>query len=446
MSASTRHLQNVDMFEDISPKFDGYALYLPAIQEYVAKQLLATSSPPRTPMPSGLKATDFDWLDQENDHWRYRYCLASAGHYAESGQANLITERHPASFVLGDSGGFQIATGALKSTKSWVQYQHDPSLLKQLWLDGQSRHCVKGWLDANCDYAMTIDFPLWLREQKHRATPFHKLSEADLIELTVSNLELISGHRIGDCKYLNVLQASGADNDSLGSEDRWFDAVKDFPFEGWSFGGDVGVNGGIYRILRRLLLLRDLGLLEPPRNWLHLLGVSTPIWAVCLSAIQRSIRKSINENFRVSFDSASAYQAGGRQSQYYSMPHLGPALNGWVLRPSQLPTGYGYAISSSNEQVLDSPLGRLFGVRDLNPRAGRFEIKSTDTLSDAVLVNHNVYILLKSMIAANEAIFVQGIGPPELLAAVDQIDRLFQIKDWHNELEDCADQLAMPFV
>lgn len=434
------------MSEDISPSFDGYALYLPAIQEYVAKQLLATSSALRAPMPFGLKATDFDWLDQENAHWRYRYCLASAGHYAESKQSNLITERHPASFVLGDSGGYQIATGALKSAKTWVQHQDDPLLLKQLWLESESRHRIKDWLEANCDYAMTIDFPLWLREKKHLATPFHKLSEADLIELTVSNLELISEHRTGDCKYLNVLQASGADNDSLGSEDRWFDAVKDFPFEGWSFGGDVGVNGGIYRILRRLLLLKDLKLLEPPRDWLHLLGVSTPIWAVCLSAIQRSIRKHINPYFTVSFDSASAYQAGGRQSQFYSIPSLGTDLKNWILRPEQLPTGYGYAVSSSNEQVLDSPLGGLFGIRDLNPRDGEFEIKSTDALSDAVLVNHNVYILLKSMIAANEAIFVQAIGPPELLAAVERIDRLFQLKDWQGELEDCADELAMPFV
>lgn len=436
------------MPEDLSVSADEYALYLPAVQTNSATRLLPTSPPLRHPMPFGLSPPDFDWLDQENRYWHYRWCLASAGHFFRGGRPNIITERHETSFVLGDSGGYQIATGALAETKDWTRVANDTHAIMDLWHHSKLRHDIQSWLEANCDYAMTLDFPLWLRRREASNSPFHFLSEEQLIELTVGNLEVMQSHRIaGSCKYLNVLQASGVDGCSLASEDRWFAAVKDFKFEGWAFGGDVGVRGGLFRVLRRLLILRDAGLLASPRDWVHLLGVSTPVWAACLSAAQKAIRKYVNPAFRISYDSATAYQAAEVRRDYYEIPNLGRDMAGWIMRPCRMPTGYAYANHEGGETVLTgSPIGRNFTTQDLNPRAGAFDITTTDPLTDAVLVNHNVYVFLRTMIAANEAVFVHDQAPEVIKRVVSFIDSLFSSANWDQQLEEQASALDELFA
>ncbi len=425
------------MPEDLSARVNNFAIYLPAVQFESARRLADMSKPLRTDgLPYGLQTSDFDWLDQDNKYWRYKWCLASAGHFAEKKRANVITNRHKDTIVVGDSGGYQIATGALSEAKDWAQHRQDTKQIMQLWEESQARHTIKDWMDTHSDYAMTIDMPLWVQGKKNEKTPFHYLSEGQLTQLTISNLQLIDGHRNREsgCKYLNVLQAfakDGTQQTSLDSEDRWFDAVKQFTFEGWSLGGEVGVRGGISRVLRRLLILRDHRLLESPYEWCHVLGVSTPLWAVFLTAIQRAIRAYTNPEFTISYDSASPYLTAGRYNRYVTAPKFGTDISNWGIADEALPTGYGYANSGMNDLLLGaSPIGKFFTIQDFNPRSGSFDIKTTDALSDAVLVNHNVYVYVKSMIEANEATFLRRQAPDELLRAVSVIDKLFAAKDW----------------
>jgi len=425
------------MAEDLSARVNNFAVYLPAVQFESARRLADTSKLLRTSgMPYDLQTNDLDWLDQDSKHWRYKWCLASAGHFAGKDNENTITNRHRDTVVVGDSGGYQIATGALSEAKDWAQHRRDTKLIMQLWEASQARHTIKQWMETHCDYAMTIDMPLWVQGKKNEKTPFHYLSEDQLTELTVSNLELIDGHRNREtgCKYLNVLQAfskDGTQQTSFESEDRWFDAVKQFTFEGWSLGGEVGLRGGLSRVLRRLLILRDNKLLESPYEWCHLLGVSTPLWAVCLTAIQRAIRQYVNPAFTISYDSASPYLVAGRHNKFASAPKFGTDISNWSITDEPLLTGYGYATSGLSDVLLQaSPIGKLFSIQDLNPRTGSFEVKTTDALSDAVLVNHNVYVYVKSMIEANEATFLRQQAPAELLKAVSVIDQLFAAKDW----------------
>jgi hypothetical protein len=84
----------------------------------------------------------------------------------------------------------------------------------------------------------------------------------------------------------------------------WYDKVKDFEFEGWAMGGinmcDMEV------MLRRLIIMRDEKKLEG-KDWMHVLGTSQLDWACFLTQVQRQVRKLINPNFTISFDSASAF-------------------------------------------------------------------------------------------------------------------------------------------
>ena len=439
------------MAENLSKRASDYALYLPAIQANSAGKL----ADPRAKLGDAtrslrLTAAELNWLEPSNRNWSYNWCLASAGHLAKEKKDNAITNRHPSTVVVGDSGGYQIGTGALAELKEWLQYQSDPAAVIKLWRASNVRRDIIRWLDLNCTYAMTIDMPLWVGMPKNaKNSPFHRCSEQQLIDISVENLEFLVQTRrpATGAKYLNVLQGfcpvAGDVAGSMASEQRWFDAVKGYELEGWSLGGDVGWRGGIYRVLRRILLLRDAGLLAAPREWLHVLGVSQMTWAVYLSAIQRGIRANVNKEFTVSFDSASPYMMAGRFQQYAIPPKITGNINDWVLRHELLPMGYAVANSEETHPFpQSSPVASKLSLQDFNPRKGDCDEKTTDGLSDEVLCNHNVYVYLQAFIGANEAAFKRGgVAPSELKEAAKFIENLFSLQDWESALDARKDSL-----
>ena len=439
------------MAENLSKDASQYALYLPAMQANSAAKL----ADPRVKLGDAdrtlrLTAKELNWFEPGNRNWSYNWCLASAGHMAKDKKDNAITNRHPSTVVVGDSGGYQIGTGALAELKDWLQHQSDPAAVMKLWRASPVRRDIVRWLDQNCTYAMTIDMPLWVGMPKHaKKSPFHRCSEQQLIDISVENLDFLVRERdaVTGAKYLNVLQGfspiAGDVVGSMASEQRWFDAVKHYELEGWSLGGDVGWRGGIYRVLRRILLLRDAGLLAAPREWIHVLGVSQLTWAVYLSAVQRGIRANVNEEFTVSFDSASPYMMAGRFQQYAIPPKITANINDWVLRHQLLPMGFPVANAKKAQPFPQkSPVASKMSLQDLNPRKGDYDVKTTDDLSDEVLCNHNVYVYLQAFREGNDAVFKRGgVAPPELKEAAKFIESLFAMKDWESALDAHKDSL-----
>lgn len=432
------------MAEDLSKRASEYALYLPALQANSALRLADTSVKlGDADRALKLTAKDLNWLEPDNRHWSYKWVLSSAGHLANEKSNNAITNRHPSTVVVGDSGGYQIGTGALAELKAWLPLQDKPLEIMKLWRASHVRRGIIRWLDENCTYAMTIDMPLWVGMSNHaKKSPFHQCSEQQLIEISVENLDFLMRERDGvtGAKYLNVLQGfspiKGDVAGSMASEERWFDAVKHYELEGWSLGGDVGWRGGIYRVLRRILLLRDAGLLASPREWLHVLGVSQLTWAVFLTAVQRGIRANVNEGFTVSYDSASPYMMAGRFQQYTIPPKISGNINDWVLKHELLPMGWAVANSKKTKPFpQSSPIASRLSLQDFNPRKGDYEIKTTDDLSDEVLCNHNVYVYLNAFLDGNDAVYRQGgVAPAELKEAAKFIESLFAMKEWESAL------------
>lgn len=441
------------MREDLTARINNFAVYLPAVQRASAEKLADEKVLLR--QQKGLKdltGGDLNWLIATNPHWTYKWCLASSGHFAEAKRDNTITTRYPGTVVIGDSGGYQVGTGKLGATEEWRSFAKDTQLIKEKWRSSDVKRTILEWLDVNCDYAMTLDMPLWVTDKnKGTESPFHNFSTDELIEVSLENLRFFEKHRDFQtgCKFLNVLQAFGGDDpstkvaNSIASEDKWYDAVKHFPFEGWSLGGEVGWRGGIYRVLRRLLILRDDGLLSKPRNWCHLLGVSQITWSVYLTAIQRAIKDHINDQFTVSFDSASPYMTAGHNQQYAIHPNLSADLSDWVIRYETLPTGYGIANRGDAVPFPQfSPIASQFSLQDFNPNKDPFAPKTTDALADQVLINHNVYVFVKTFIEANELVFDRPQdAPPEIVQATSIIKKLFEVENWQTELEKSKDFL-----
>lgn len=430
--------------DDLSQRANNFAIYTPSVQTHSASRIMKGCVLRNGDTPRNLKAEDFNFFNPHNKYWSYKWILATAGHFKDESKPNIVTHKHQSAFVLGDSGGFQIGKGTLGETKKWKRYANQPQTIIDLWTNSSIKREIIEWLDLNCDYAMTIDMPLWVKDKGNEASLFHNLSIQELLNLSVDNLRFIQNNRgkLGACKYLNVLQGS-----TEADEELWFQTVKNFKFEGWSFAGGVGQMGGIYRVLRRVMLLRDQKLLENGYDWIHILRLSRPKWSPLLTATQRGIQRTVNEKFKISFDSSSPYQIGGKAVRYAVLNSFGSNLSkDWGISTPKFPTGYGYANKFKRMKLnrshtdhllfpLTSPIASLLNVQDLNYKKGTKDIRTFDAFSDEVILNHNVYIYCLANILANESVFSsKPTAPDKMIKAVEIIDRLFDVENWDSYL------------
>lgn len=440
--------------ENLTVRNKDYALYLPSIQHHSASAVVGYDAAlSQKPLPAGLSAADLNWLDPNNRFWHYHATLASAASFKDKSPVNSVCHRSPNTILVGDSGGYQIGTGALGETKDWKGKKYTAQVIIDAWKASSIRRDLLTWLDTNATLAMSIDMPLWVL--KNEKSPFFKLTKQELLDLSADNLRFMDAERNREfgCRILNVLQAHGdkkikedGGKSSETSEEEWYQTVKAFPFEGWALAGDVGSDGGLYRILRRILLLRDEGFLTAPRSWIHILKLSPCRWSPVLTQIQRCVRKTVNEQFVISYDSSTPYNIAGVRSQHVSLPAFGAKLSDWRLPKHKFPTGITAATKHRNKRLnskpnkhllapLNSPIAQLFTIGDLlrdermvRARAGR--------LAQEVLINHNVYTYTLAGIMANEIAFSKStIVPKELQAVLDLVIALFVEENWQELLK-----------
>lgn len=437
--------------EDFTARVENYALYTPSVQIGAAETVLRTDlNLPASFIDAGYGARTLDYFWPQNGLWHYPYLLATAGHFKNGVRKNVVSSRAANTVLVGDSSGYNLATGAMPETKAWKKYVEKPEEIMRLFRKSTIKQDVLYWLEQHADLAMTLDLPLWARGRKD--SPFRNLSDDQLLTLTLENLEYFQQEagKYRQVRYLNVLQGS-----SEAVEEQWFQAVKGYKFHGYALAGNVGQTGGIYRVLRRILLLRDQGLLNAPLDNIHILRLSRPRWAPVLTTIQRAVRQTVNPAFTITFDSSSPYKVAGMTSQYASLKEFGANLKkGWAIKTHKAPLGYGlgnmpdpFALHLGHPThmpvPMDSPIARLLTVHDLNKNAEKQAIRTIDTFGDAALVNHNCYVYLKAMILANDAVFgEQPVAPQSMIDAVEFIGELFRIKDWQAALDGKRAQLA----
>ena len=99
-----------------------------------------------------------NWLNKKEGLFNYHWSLYSAGHAEldinkDAPKELMIRERdRENSWLLGDSGGFQIGKGV------WEGDWKDPNCPKAQ----KKREQVLAWMDAYMDYGMILDIPAWV--------------------------------------------------------------------------------------------------------------------------------------------------------------------------------------------------------------------------------------------------------------------------------------------
>lgn len=218
----------------------------------------------------------YDYYNYDGE-FNYPYFLITAGHFYKKDIAEKAEFFKNSNVeIFGDSGGYQIATGALKWDKS-------------------IRHTIMTWLERNSTVAANLDIP-----------PRSKLfSETDAREISYDNFKYFHENQSGTTKFLNVLQGKDLDTYS-----DWYDLVSQFKdFQGWCVG-----NCTLFNIITSFYVLLRNG--EHRRSKvIHFLGASSPIAFVFMAHMQNSLNE-LGCDVQIYSDSSSPNSA--RFGTYYT--------------------------------------------------------------------------------------------------------------------------------
>jgi hypothetical protein len=491
--------------DNLTSKQKDYAVFLPALSgfyaTYVGKQRHDPNyvDPARIPADFETGIEGLNWLNPDAAYFPYHWALYSAGHAEldinkHSPKEDMIRNRDRAnSFVLGDSGGFQIGKGVWEG--EWndptgpevaqrmaeavargvelvpqlddtgtpkVDKNGNPKMTKidhvkiyQSKLDAaqKKREQVLAWMDALMDYGMVLDIPAWVGRSPVGAKNSGISSYDQAVTATKYNNEYFIKHRTGACKFLNVLQG-----ENHAQAEDWYQQMKDFcdpnkydnPFNGWAMGGQNMCDVDL--VLRRLVALKFDGLLEQGhQDWMHFLGTSKLEWACLLTDIQRAVRKYHNPNFTISFDCASPFLASANGQIYVQTETVD--RNKWTYRmvPSVDDKKYAADTRRFKDAVLndklftnftDSPVSArtlikdvcIYAPGDLN-KIGKEGRTSWDSFSYAIQMGHNVWSHLTAVQEANRQ-YDLGLCPAMLVQEKfervyfkDVVDAIFSTDD-----------------
>jgi len=433
--------------DNLTAKQNDYAVFLPAISgfyaTFVGRQRNEQYVDPAR-MPVGLTDMEqMNWLNSQKAMFPYRWSLYSAGHAnldlnKQDWSEDMVRSREPGTFLLGDSGGFQIAKGLWEG--DWKANSGCAKAEKK-------RSAVLTWLDNLADYGMILDIPTWVIHDKKagKACGITTLDQA--VEATKFNNDYFMQHRKGKnnggAKFLNVLQ--GANHTDA---DRWYELMKDYcdpvkypdkHFDGWAMGGQNMCD--VHLILRRLIALKYDGLLqEGVHDWMHFLGTSKLEWAVLLTVIQRAVRKYVNPAFTISFDCASPFLATANGQVYYQIDtthnekwsyRMSPIVDDKKYAADTRPYGQAAVTEGWTPCFDESPISRTLTLKDIciykpgvpkpgvvlteenfrDPdmydvlpdvnKNGKWGKTSWDSFSYALLMGHNVWTHIEAVQRAN---------------------------------------------
>ena len=413
--------------DNLTAKQSDYAVFLPAISgfyaTFVGKQRDPVNGPYVDParFPTGFKDMEqMNWLNSQKALFPYRWSLYSGGHAnldlnKQDWSEDMVRNRESGTFILGDSGGFQIAKGLWEG--DWKANSGCAKAQKK-------RELILNWLDTVADYGMILDIPTWVIHDKKASAACQITTLQEAVDATKFNNEYFMRHRRGvkngGARFLNVLQG-----DNHTSADTWYETMKEYcdpvkypdtHFDGWSMGGQNMCD--VHLVLKRLVALRYDNLLqEGVHDWMHFLGTSKLEWAVLLTVIQRAVRKYVNPSFTISFDCASPFLATANGQVYFENVFEHDSKWSYRMAPSADDKKYATDTRKWSAGVVadgiyprweDSPLSDLFKMKDIciyKPgdlnKIGKEGKTSWDSFSYALLMGHNVWMHLTAVQEAN---------------------------------------------
>lgn len=383
-----------DIDGDPTPK--DQAIYVPSVSAGYARDAIGRAG--LRAMPNHLPSNVLNFLDQTNEVFRISHAMASAGQFLYSNAQSMITTRDRSKTrIIGDSGGYQLATGKL-------EIEHD----------GDRRRILQ-WLEDNADIAMTLDWP----PGGIGKPGFPFTSTEQCLQATIQNLEFFHKHRRKDhgTIFLNVIQGM-TPQESV----DWYKAVKIYPFEGWAVAG--ALRNDIYHLCRLIIMMHKDGQLTGKR-WFHVLGTSEPGTAVLLTALQRAVKRHLGHDIRFSFDTSTPFRLLVA-NQALGLPVFSRDKLG--IEQVDAPCGgrfIGKQLGWPFSNLVDDPIT----LADMHLARPPLNTTQRDTLGNHLLALQNLRALCFAIFSANRRFDVElitgkhtvGVKEGQAVAAIDAI-------------------------
>jgi hypothetical protein len=387
-----------------------WAVFLPAVSAVYVRYASRRTWPRR--QLRDVQPRDLNFLDPNNRYFFYPFVLYSAG-YADLNdpdRESMITRRvRGKTWVLGDSGGYQAATGVLDFP--WAPLRgENPTTYRQR--QDLFRGRILHWLETQCDWGMNLDFPT-LAVGNERARKNGLVSFEACLEGSLKNFKYFAKNRRNKCNLFNVLQGMTAKE-----RDSWWEAVKHYPFDG--FAWSIATSSNLYALLDRIVkMIRQGDWLERSPQ-LHMLGNGKLTAALAYTALQRALRRHVNPKISITYDVSSPMSTAGRHRAIYTGIYLdglqrvpSPSGNTWgrlgfrssdlftirkssVLKPSD-PLDWSYTVECRDlVESHPSPLCRNLLISDI-----WVDQDKIDPVSYMLLMWHNTYVYCRGMLDAN---------------------------------------------
>ncbi len=384
------------LHDDIRSK-DAYAVFTPAISPvYVNALQMADSAIRNGNLPSvlGGSAQSLNFLNPRSSLFHYGWGLYSAGHAVmdrgkiDAGADAMVQRRdRTKTRIVGDSGGYQIATG---------QWKID--LDDRRAVDARCEH-VLNWQAETADVIMALDFPpaamaeAVKRDDRSAAEEFRKCLSG-----TIANHEVFEAN-IGTANrkpILNVIHGQ-----TISQQKEWYEAVRRFNFQGWAF--PFRQHGSVQRLLLHLVDMLHDGALNDCQ-WIHFLGLSRLRFAGALTILMRALRERVNPELILSFDASTPMLVGGKVGDAYHHWRFG--LRGKqtdvALEMRRVPRDFSSVGSQAPFPFISSPIARGLRMGDICINAKRTkENSSWDTLSATLIAAHNTYVHIAALMEMN---------------------------------------------
>ena len=218
--------------------------------------------------------------NKDNNVFDHPGLLVSGGHhFNNTGLAKKLNINFKENILLGDSGGYQFATGILEINKRDVYVEK-----------------IFKWLETNSNYALNIDIPLYAP-----STSPSLANKKDKIKISCEHFDYFQKNQSGSTKYLNVQHGK-----TLEDLNVWYDAVKNYQFEGgWAVGGAIGESYYLLQSFFFLFYNKEMDKINDKGKLIHILGVSSPEVMVYIEYLQMKLNEQ-KYNICITYDSSTA--------------------------------------------------------------------------------------------------------------------------------------------
>ena len=397
-----------------------HAIYLPALQSSYARAVLKAPKKGQK-LPPNIAMSDFNFFDRNSNLFSVHAALYSAGttsNYLNPPDCMVTTRvRGDAqdTLVIGDSGGYQIASGNLALTN-------------------KKREDIYHWLTKYCDLAMTLDVPTGpMYEGKE---DYYRTFD-ECLKTTLGHLEAFK--QLGaenENKFLNVLQGVG-----MYDCDIWYDEVKHYNFHGWAIAGRKA--NPLQLQLWRLIKLIEDGKFDRDATWIHFLGIGDLKTAVLLTTIRDALRDRFPKcTIEVSYDTSTPFLLMSTLSAI-SKFNLNPTRTSVTIE--QIDKN-DWADSNEPFPYKGSKIGQLVTKGDVVYKHENGKL-SVSELGYLILQNHNIEALVGSIDAIHQLLdgghsraYLEQILPRYLLEAQDSIVDVLLQKDPRKARERLMDR------